>query len=451
MMLKKFLLFVLLVGLTACDASTTPSPSVLTTPEATAPAPAATAPTPTTTVVFWTVLPDQGVTAQALGNMIEAFQRENPGITIKVATQPTSTELFRKVVASLAAGTLPDLVTGLDSDIAQYVRLRALTPLDNYVQDASTGLSAAELADIPPALAETMRIPDEGSTIYSLPFARGVMALYYDWSAMKAIGITNTPKTWDEFKLHAGTLSKNPVRGFAYRPEVDVFEAMLLSRGGSLYSSDLSRATFNSPPGVDSLTFLTNGARENWIYRAEGNSDMTDFAAGRTIFNIAASTAIANYVAAVHDVTKKGGKVFEWGVSTLPQADLSKPEPALLVGSNIAILKSTPEKQEAAWLFMRWLMRDKIAAAWTQTSGVLPARLAARRWLTDYFVKVPQQQQAMDDLLPVAHAVPNIRPAPEVHDLIDGALNLYEGSKTSAQTALDDAAAKATVLLNEKK
>ena len=119
--------------------------------------------------------------------------------------------------------------------------------------------------------------------------------------------------------------------------------------------------------------------------------------------------------------------------------------------NNIAILKSTPEKQEAAWLFLRWLMRDKIAATWTQTSGVLPARLAARQWLKDYFVKVPQQQQAMDDLLPVAHAVPNIRPAPEVHDLIDGALNLYEGSKTSAQTALDAAAAKATVLLNEKK
>ena len=75
----------------------------------------------------------------------------------------------------------------------------------------------------------------------------------------------------------------------------------------------------------------------------------------------------------------------------------------------------------------------------------------AAQWLKDYFVKVPQQRQAIDELLPLAHAVPNIRPAPDVRDLIDGALNLYEGGKTSAQTALDDAAAKATVLLNEKK
>src|SRR6266545_3679496 len=91
---------------------------------------------------------------------------------------PTNTELFRKVVASVAAGTLPDMLTGLDSDIAAYVRLRALMPLDNYVQDSRSGLSASELEDIPPALAETMRIPDEGSTVYSLPYARGVMTLY---------------------------------------------------------------------------------------------------------------------------------------------------------------------------------------------------------------------------------------------------------------------------------
>ena len=449
---KQFLLLVLVLLLTACESPSASSQTltpVSGTPDASTPVPAASAPPGVTSVTLWTVLPDHGVSEQALDGLIQAFQKDNPTIHIKVEAQPTYTELFRKVVASVAAGTLPDMVTGLDSDIAQYVRLRALMSLDNYVHDPAIGMSAAELDDIPPALAETMRIPDEGSTIYSLPFARGVMALYYDWGAMKAIGITNTPKTWDEFKLHATTLSKNPVRGLAYRPGVDVFESMLLSRGGSLYSADLSRATFNAPAGVDALTFLANGVRENWIYRAEGNSDMLDFAAGRTIFNVAPTSAIPNYAAALHDAAKKGSKEFEWGVTALPQADPTTPAPTLLVGSNIAILKSTPERQQAAWLFARWLMRDKNAATWTKMTGVLPARQAARAWLKDYFDKTPQQQQALDTLLPNAHLAPNIRPAPEVRDLIDGALNLFEGGKTNARTALDDAAAKATVLLKE--
>lgn len=451
MNVKQFLLLAIILLLTACESSSASSETltpVSGTPAASTAAPAASAVIPTT-INFWTVLPDEGVTEQALDDIIQAFQKDYPSITIKVATQPTYTELYRKVIAAVAAGTLPDMVTGLDTDLAQYERLRALMPLDIYVQDAGIGLSASELDDIPPALAETMRIPTEGSTLYSLPFARGVMGLYYDWGAMKAIGITNTPKTWDEFKLHAMTLTKNPVRGLAYRPDVNVFEALLLSRGGSLYSADFGKATFNAPAGVDSLTYLANGVRENWIYHAEGDSAMIDFAAGRTIFNIAPSNAIPLYAAAVRDAAHKGGSEFEWGVTTLPQADASTRAPTLLVGSNIAILKSTPEKQQAAWLFMRWLMRDQNAATWTQMTGVLPVRQAARQWLKGYFAKVPQQQQVLDELLPTAHIAPNIRPASDVRDLIDGALNLFEGGKTNARSALDDAAAKATVLLAE--
>ncbi len=448
----RLLFFLILLLLTACDSSA-PSPTVdvTGTPPANTPTPVSTASPFATTINFWTVLPDKGVSEQTLNDLIAAFQKDYPNVRIKAASQPTYTELFRKVVASVAAGTLPDLVTGLDSDIAQYVRLRALVPLDNYVNDASTGLGATELGDIPPALAETMRIPDEGSTIYSLPFARGVIALYYDWGAMKAIGISNTPKTWDEFRLHAGTLTTNNVRGFAYRPDVSVFEAMLLSRGGSLYNDNFTKATFNSLAGVDALTFLSNGVRDNWTYRAEGNSDMTDFAAGRAIFNIASTAAIPNYQSALRDTVKKGGKDFEWGVTLLPQTDPTRKSASLLVGSNIAILKSTSDRQLAAWLFMRWLTRTNMAASWTQASGVLPVRQAARESLKDYFAKTPQQLQAIDELLPLAHADPAIRAAPDVHDLLDGAINLFEGGKTNARTALDDAAAKATVLLNEKR
>ena len=39
---------------------------------------------------------------------------------------------------------------------------------------------------------------------------------------------------------------------------------------------------------------------------------------------------------------------------------------ALLVGRNIAMLRGSNAKQQAAWLFMRWLMRPANSAAWTQ-------------------------------------------------------------------------------------
>ncbi|MCA1554432.1 MAG: extracellular solute-binding protein, partial [Chloroflexi bacterium] len=444
-MLKRVALLILVALLAACDSSapTTAIPSPLATVSIALPTAAPSA----TVVQFWTVLPDRGVTEQTLNATIAAFQKEHPDIAIKVSSQPNYTELYRKVVASVAGGALPDLVTGLDADIAAYDRFRALAPLSNYLDDPSIGLSASEKSDIPPAFLESARLAEEGNRIMSLPFARGVMALYYNWSAMKAIGITNTPKTWDEFKLHAGTLTKNPVRGYAFRPDVNVFGAMLLSRGGSPFNADLNKATFNSAAGVDSLQFIGGGLKEGWIYHVESTGDLNDFAIGRAIFNIASTTYIPQYQSAIADAVKKGGKDFEWGVTVLPNTG----KPAVLsVGSNIAMLRSANEKQQAAWLFIKWMMRERNAAAWTQSTGVLPTRGAARDYLKDYLAKTPQQAQAMDELLPLAHPDPVVRPAAEIRDLLDGAINAFEQGRTGAKAVLDDAANKATILLNEK-
>ena len=444
--MKRLLLFALIVVITACETYDTTTPV----PAATPTVPPTLVPTAApVTLQFWTVLPDKGINDQNLGELIQLFRREYPLIDISVSSQPTYTDLYRKVVASIAAGTLPDLVTGLDADMLQYARLKALMPLDDLV-GAGNGLSAADLADIPAGMLETMRLSNQQGQLFSLPFARGAMALYYNWSAMKGIGITNTPRSWEEFKLHAKSLTRNPVRGFAYRSDAAVFDTMLLSRGGSFFNADLSKATFNATPGVDSLFYLGEGVKEGWIYRAEGSADMTDFTTGRVIFNVASTAAIPAYQSAINDSVKKGLKDFEWGVSLLPQANPAKPA-TLLVGSNIGMLKGSPAKQQAAWTFLRWLMQDKNSARWTETTGVLLSRLAAQPQLAALFSKAPQQKQAFTDLLPAAHAEANVRSALDVRDLIEGAISAFESGKAAPKAALDDAAAKATILLNDKK
>ena len=446
MHVKYFLLLALIAALAACgagDNAPTPTPALPT------PTPAATATPATVTLQFWTVLPDQGISEQTLNDLIQSFQKEYPSIVIKVSSQPTYTDLYRKVVASIAAGTLPDVVTGLNADILQYARLKALMPLDDFASDPVNGLSKSDFDDMPAGMLETTRLAEQGQKLYSLPFARGVLAVFYDWTAMKAIGITNTPKSWDEFKLHAKSLSKNPVRGFAYRSEAGIFDAMLMSRGGSLFNAGLTRATFNDTPGVDALTYLGDGVKEGWIYRAEGTSDMSDFAAGRTIFTIASTAAIPTYQSAINDAVKKGGKDFDWGVALLPQADAKQPS-ALLVGGNIAMMKGLDTKQQAAWLFMRWLMQPRVTASWAQATGVLPVRLSVRSQLDLMFTKYPAQKQVFDDLLPVAHPEATLGAASQIHDLINAALAAVDSGKASPKAALDDAAAKVTFLLNQK-
>ena len=143
----KTMLIVAAAALLAACAPGTPTG----TPSATAlpptPVPTATGDAPSVTLQFWTVLPDQSVTDKELDALLHAFQLDYPSIRIVVSSQPTATELNRRVVASVAAGTLPDLVTGTDTDIAQYARTRSLAPLDDFIADPANGLSAAELAE----------------------------------------------------------------------------------------------------------------------------------------------------------------------------------------------------------------------------------------------------------------------------------------------------------------
>ncbi len=448
-------IFMLCVGLLNACAPRTPTLPP-TTPTLTATAIATIAAPPVSVVVnFWTVLPDKGINEKNLNELAQAFQKEYPHIVIRVSSAPNYTELFRKVVASIAAGTLPDMVTGLDYDLAEYARLKSLVPLDDYIYDPTNGLSLTDVSDIPSAFQETMRLPGQGTKIYSLPFARGAVALYYHWTAMKNIGITNAPKDWNEFRLHAATINKltrNAVRGYAYQPDATWFAALLQSRGGALFNTDWSRATFNSQAGIDTLLFLGDGLKEGWIYRVDGVKDMEDFVAGKTLFNIGSTAEIPVYQNVMAEALKKGGKEFEWGIAPLPQ-HTAKPT-AIVVGSNIAMLKSVPAKQQAAWLFMRWLLNAKASAEWTQATGVLPTRNAARERLTSFYAKSPQQKQAIEDVLPSARPEPNVRNMPDVRELIETAIASFESDRNNpnkAKAVLDDAAAKATILVSEKK
>jgi ABC-type glycerol-3-phosphate transport system substrate-binding protein len=46
-------------------------------------------------------------------------------------------------------------------------------------------------------------------------------------------------------------------------------------------------------------------------------------------------------------------------------------------GPSFVVLKSTPERQLASWLFARWMLSPETQARWAGESGYLPVRAAA--------------------------------------------------------------------------
>ena len=139
---------------------------------------------------------------------------------------------------------------------------------------------------------------------------------------------------------------------------------------------------------------------------------------------------------------------FEIGMAAVPTTP-GKPVKSLFSGTNLAVMKGTPEKQQAAWDFIKWLTETKQSAYWTVQTNYLPVRKSAlnEQILKDYIARVPRFQVALD-------LIPSGAPGISVAGWADARIYLQDAvtSATSLtmdpKQALDEAAAKADQALN---
>ncbi|HET6487935.1 MAG TPA: extracellular solute-binding protein, partial [Spirochaetia bacterium] len=72
-----------------------------------------------------------------------------------------------------------------------------------------------------------------------------------------------------------------------------------------------------------------------------------------------------------------------WSIAPIPQLTATSSPAVNLYGASVSIPKSTPQKQLAAWLFIKWLSEPKQQAAWTRVSMYFPVRKAAEPLIKD--------------------------------------------------------------------
>src|SRR5262249_45381803 len=126
-------------------------------------------------------------------------------------------------------------------------------------------------------------------------------------------------------------------------------------------------------------------------YVSKGFDWQNDFGAGKVAMSPTTTIAGDPFIAkAVNDT-------FEIGMAPVPTAP-GKPVRSLFSGTNLAIMKSSPEKQQAAWDFIKWLTEPKQSAFWTVQTTYLPVRKSAlnEQVLKDYIAKTPRFKVALD-------------------------------------------------------
>ena len=328
---------------------------------------------------------------EGLQKMIERFNSTNEwGITVKGEYQGHYGEIYKKMLAAIAAGEVPSLVVAYQNQSASYQLADALVDMNQYVNSAKWGYSEEELKDFFPAFLQSDISQQFGGMRLGFPPNRSVEIMYYNADWLKELGYDGPPTTWDEFREMAckavkQPFSKGPGTGMGYEVSTDAsrFASMVFSRGGKLMNDDMSAYTYDTPEAHDAMQFVQDLYKDGCAdLIAEKYGDQADFGAGKLLFTIGSSSGMPYYKSTVAD-----GANFNWSVAALPH---TTPEPVVdIYGASLSIPKTTPEEQLAAWLFVKWFDEPEQQAEWAQISNYFPVRKSTAAEMGDYFAQNP--------------------------------------------------------------
>jgi len=124
------------------------------------------------------------------------------GVTVDRQPVPYP-ELVQKVLLAASSNSLPDIIYVDNSDVAQLAAGGYLAPLSEV---------GIEMEPFVPALAALGGY--EGQD-YAVPSANNTIALYYNTEMFAAAGL-EPPKTWDELRETAKTMTKDQTYGLVF-------------------------------------------------------------------------------------------------------------------------------------------------------------------------------------------------------------------------------------------
>lgn len=386
------------------------------------------------TLTFWHTQP-AGPRQEKLQQIVNQFQAKYPTVKINLEFVDGYTNLYKKLLTGIAANSYPDIAVAYPSQIAEYQQAGVVVPFDDYITSEKYGLSKEELDDfIESYLAESRHYPEYGNKYLSFPFTKSLLVMYYNEDKLKEAG-QKVPTTWDEFRAVCRAVTKGDTKCYSIEVSASTFNGMLYSRGSQIISDDLKTWQMNQPAGVESLQMLQEMVKEGTAYRAEKQfADQVDFGQGRTVFTLGSTSGIPFYDREV------AGK-FRWGIANIPHATTSPPA-TVLYGASISMFKSTPQKQLAAWEFIKYFSSPEVTADWAVASGYLPVRKSAlqTKVVQEYIAKFPSYGVAVKDISPTAKPETSNRGTQEMRDFVEQAITavLSDLSK-SPKAALDEA------------
>ncbi|HUI69245.1 MAG TPA: ABC transporter substrate-binding protein [Spirochaetia bacterium] len=397
-------------------------------------------------ITFW--YQHSGDRDKAMQAMIQDFNSTNPWkITVRGEYAGPYDQVYNKMVAALAAGKPPELVVAYQNQAATYDD--ALVDLNPYVNDAKWGI-VGDLGDFFTGFINQDISAQLGGKRLGFPPNRSIEVLYYNEPMLRQAGISRPPRTWDEFADDCRRVTDTAQDTYGYALDsLDASHifAFVISRGGSFTTPDGKGYALDSRPMKDSMLFMRRLVAGGWARKiAKKFDDQSEFGNARSAFAISSTSGLPYYDAAV----KAGRKgTFPWNIGPVPQLQPSGAPAIDLYGASVSVPKTTPQKELAAWLFIRWFSEPRQQAAWTHVSLYFPVRKSVEPLIRDILSSNPRFSEAWE-LLKRAdlRSEPSFPGYDLVRDAISAAYNrVLDGS--DVDSVLNDLQAQAQKILKD--
>ena len=337
-----------------------------------------------------------GDAAKLIDQMTADFNAENPDVQVQAVYTGNYDDTVTAIQTAIQGGNAPDLFVSLATQRFTMADTKMAMPLDDLIAADPEGQ-----AFVDDFIDGFMLDSYVDGSIYSIPFRRSTMVMFYNKDAFEEVGLDPEapPTTWDEMVEYAQKLTNENRYGVGIALNSGSaqwaftgFSLQNCTNGVGLMSADGKEVYFNTPENIEALQLWLD-LQNKYMCMAPGIVQWTDLP----------TQFLAGEVAMIYHTTGnltniRNNATFDFGVCFLPAG---RQYGAPTGGGNFYITNGiSEERQKAAWEFIKFCCSTERAAQWSIDTGYVATRESCyeTQLLKDYYADFPQALVAYEQL-----------------------------------------------------